>query len=126
MAIPAMAPLESLGPGGAGDVDDEDVGAEDVDFEDTIAEDVIVEDIIVENIIAEDGGFGKDVNAGGGVTVVASVLAAVSTVCGKASEVGSGTVTDDTSSETYGMEPYGIGEGYAMLGTLWIHQGRVV
>jgi hypothetical protein len=122
MAIPAMAPLESLGPGGAGNVDGEDVGAEDMDVEN-----VDFEDMIAEDIVAEEEGVEKD----DGQSCVGVVLSVLNPgVCGCASEVKYGcidlTVTDDEISEPYGIEPYGIGEGYAMSGTLGIHQGRVV
>ena len=77
MAMPAMAPGLSLGPGEAGNVDAEYVNAEDVNIEDLIAEDAIAEDAIAEDAIAEDviakeDGFNKDDSVGCDVAIVAS------------------------------------------------------
>jgi hypothetical protein len=122
IAIPAMAPVESLWPGEAGNVDAEDVGAEDMDVEN-----VDIEDMIAEDIVAEEEGIERD----DGLSCVEVVLSVLSPgVCGSATEVKYGcinmTVTYDDISELYGIGPYGIGEGDAMLGTLGIDQGRVV
>lgn len=67
MAMPAMAPGLSLGPGEAGNVDAEYVNAEDVNIEDLIAEDAIAEDVI-----AKEDGFNKDDSVGCDVAIVAS------------------------------------------------------
>lgn len=72
MAMPAMAPGLSLGPGEAGNVDAEYVNAEDVNIEDLIAEDLIAEDAIAEDVIAKEDGFNKDDSVGCDVAIVAS------------------------------------------------------
>ena len=118
IAIPAMAPVESLWPGEAGNVDAEDVGAENVGVES-----VDIEDIITEDIIAEEEGIKKDDDINmSGVGVVLRVPVPV--VPGSATLVKYGcinmTVSDDASSETYGRIRYD------MLGTLRSHERRVV
>lgn len=116
IAIPAMAPVESLWPGEAGNEDAEDVGAENVDVES-----VDIEDITAEDIIVEEEGIKKDDDMSG-VEVVLRV--SVPVVPGSGTLVKYGcinmTVSDDASSETYGRIRYD------MWGTMRSHERRVV
>jgi hypothetical protein len=84
IAIPAVAPVESLGLGEAGNVDAEDVDAGDVD----------VEDVIAEDDVAEDDRLEKGDDVGWDVAVVAREPIPV--------DPGSGTAVSESHKETLG------------------------
>ena len=121
IAIPAMAPVESLWPGEAGNEDAEDVGAEDMDVEN-----VDIEDMIAEDIIAEEEGIEKadDTSCGEVVFRVPVPVGPGSTTLVKYGCTDM-TVSDDDTSESYCIGPYGTGEGNAMLVTLGFTRGEL-